>query len=151
MLVYQRVMELHLPCRQTRPGNPGNPLAQWGSCSTWPFGGYTRCCPSCWRRPPHRAFRASAGGMFHENRLVIGDKKYKRYVFVHVCSIYDDDLSTENMRISLTRDACWLIHSNHRKSLGTPSGSLGGYRYVLSQMNSLFQKLRGNQLLMNEA
>ena len=62
---------------------------------------------------------------------------------------YDDDLSTEIMRISLTRDACWLIHSQHRKSLGTPP--LGGYRYVLSQMNSLFKKLRGNQLLMNEA
>ena len=74
-------------------------------------------------------------------------------MFLFMFVPYDDDLnlSIENMRRSLTRDACWLIHSPHRKSLGTHSGSLGGYRYVLSQMNSLFKKLRGSQLLMNEA
>jgi hypothetical protein len=63
--------------------------------------------------------------MFHENRLVIGDKKHINDMFLFMFVPYDDDLSTENMRRSLTRDACWLIHSHHRKSLGTPSGSLG--------------------------
>ena len=56
---------------------------------------------------------------------MIGDKKHINDMFLFMFVPYDDDLSTENMRRSLTRDACWLIHSHHRKSLGTPSGSLG--------------------------